>query len=107
MPNGDKPGDAAAEKWAERFEKLRREEELSLTRLDVRADMKSFGEEEISEVIDQRVLEAQRKKESDPPSSKASPLVIVHTVVKRLKGWPLVAVVIAGILAVLRWYGKL
>ena len=67
MTGGDKPGDATADKWRERFEQGRKESETALTRLEVRADMKSKGEEEISAVIDERTLEAQRSKSTDPP----------------------------------------
>jgi hypothetical protein len=65
MTGDSNRGDAAADKWRERFEKAQRETDNALTRLDVRADMKSMGEDEISEVIDQRTLEARKK--SDPP----------------------------------------
>ncbi len=72
MPNGEtKPGNASADRWRELFEQRRKEADAAVTRLEVRADMKSFGEEEISEVIEQRSLEAQRKKESEPPSGVA------------------------------------
>ena len=98
MPNGEKPGDAVAEKWAARFEKGRREEERSIDRLDVRADMKSFGEEEISEVIDQRAIERTKQREgSDPPSGNAK---AAATILKLLpEGWGRVVVVLAGIAA--------
>lgn len=97
MANGEqKPGDALADKWREQFDRDEREEELALTRLDVRADMKSMGEEEISSVIDQRALEARRKKDSEPPASKASPLVIVFTVAKKVPPWGAVIVILAG-----------
>ena len=97
---GDKErGDAVADKWRDRFEKAQRETDNALTRLDVRADMKSIGEDEISEVIDQRVLEAQRRKESDPPSGKVSPLVIIFTVVRKFPAWGAVIVALAAIAA--------
>ena len=73
--NGEKKhGDAAADKWREDFERRRKEADLALTRLEVRADMQSFGEEEDTGVIDQRTLERQQKREgSDPPPSKPTP----------------------------------
>lgn len=102
---GDKErGDAVADKWRDTFEKNRRESELALTRLDVRADMKSFGEEEDSAVIDQRALEAQRKKESDPPPSKASPMVIVLTMVRKFPPLGSVLVALAAIAALTYLY---
>jgi hypothetical protein len=91
---GDKEhGDAVADKWRDRFEKAQRETDNALTRLDVRADMKSFGEDEDSAVIDQRTLEAQRRQESDAPPSKVSVLVIVWTVAKKFP--PVGAVLVA------------
>ncbi len=101
MANGEaKPGDAAADKWRERFEKLRREEERAIDRLEVRADMKSMGEEEISEVIEQRALDRQRNREgSEPPPSKPTPLVVVLTVARKFPPWGAVLVALAGIAA--------
>lgn len=85
MTRDTKPGDAVADKWRETIEKNRRESDLSLTRLEVRAEMKSSGEEELSDVIDRETLERQRKKETDSEApSKASPTVIVLTVVRKL-----------------------
>lgn len=106
MANGEaKPGEALADKWRERFEKDRREEELALTRLDVRADMKSMGEDEISEVIDQRALE-RHKKDSDAPPSGHSKIAI--SLVKAVKGWPqaLVALGIIALVAFWLWLRK-
>jgi hypothetical protein len=100
MANGEtKPGEALADKWRERFEHDARQEELALTRLDVRADMKSMGEDEISSVIDQRALEAQRQKGSEPPSGKATPLVVVLTVARKFPPWGAVLVALAAIAA--------
>lgn len=98
MANGEaKPGEALADKWREQFEKDRREEELALTRLEVRADMKSMGEDEISEVIDQRTLE-RHKKDSEPPA-KAGVLVIVQTVARKFPPWGAVIVALAALAA--------
>ncbi len=101
--NGDKPGDAVADKWAEEFERNRREREKKLTRLEVRAEMKSRGEEEISEVITQRALEAQRKKDSEPPS-KANPVVVVLAIVRKFPPWGAVIVAVVLGLAALGAY---
>lgn len=95
MTGESKPGKASADKWRDEFEKNRKESDNSLTRLEVRAEMKSFGEEENSAVIDQRTLEAQHKKESEPPS-KVSPLHIVLAVVRKFP--PVGAVIVAVVL---------
>lgn len=85
MTGNSKPGEASADKLREEFEKNRKESDLSLTRLEVRAEMKSAGEEELSGVIEQETLERQRKKETDSEApSKASPTVIVLTVARKL-----------------------
>lgn len=98
---GDKArGDAVADKWRDTFEKHRRESDLELMKLEIRADMRSSpDEDEDTGVIEQRALEAQRKKDSEPPSSKASPLVIVLTVVRKFPAWGAVIVALAAIAA--------
>lgn len=101
MTGDGKPGDASADRWREEFEKRRKESDLALTRLEVRADMKSAGEEELSDVIDRETLERQRAKaavESEPPS-KASPTVIVLTMVRKFPAWGAVIVALAAIAA--------
>ncbi len=95
----EKPGDAVADKWSEQFEKSRKESDLALTRLEVRSEMKSAGEEELSDVIDQRTLESQSRKEESYPPSKASPMVIVLTVAKKFPAWGAVIVALAAIAA--------
>ena len=94
-----KRGDAVADKWRERFELTRQESEAALTRLEVRATMKSKGEEEISSVIDERTLEAQRRKMSDPPSKDklwAMPVVIVRRVSPTAQAWLTALALILG-----------
>jgi len=90
MTDETKPGVASADKWRERFEHGRQKSEASLTRLEVRAEMKSAGEDEISAVIDERTLEAQRRKMSDPPGKDklwAIPVVIVRRVSPTALAW--------------------
>lgn len=97
MTGNDKPGNALADKWREKFEHNRKETDLPLTRLEVRADMKSCGEEELSDVIDRETLERQKVKaiESEPPS-KANLYVIGLTIVKKFP--PMGAVIVAVVL---------
>lgn len=99
MPSGgEKPGDAKADLTREVFARNDDALDNAITRLEIRADMKSLGEEEISAVIDQRALEVQRQKESDPPS-KATPMVVVLTVVRKFPAWGAVLVALAAIAA--------
>lgn len=101
MTGESKPGDAIADKWQERIEKDRKETDVSLTRLEVRAELKSAGEEELSGVIEQETLARQRIKEaaSSEPPTKASPAVIVLTVVRKFPAWGAVIVALAVIAA--------
>ncbi len=105
---GDKErGDAAADKWRDTFEKNRRESDLSLTRLEIRAEQRSeHGEEEDTGVIHLRAQErvAARKSDSDAPPSKVSPLVIVLTVVRKFPAWGSVLVALAAIAALTYLY---
>jgi hypothetical protein len=99
MTGETKPGEATADKWRERFEHNRQESESSLTRLEVRVDMKLKGEEEISAVIDERTLEAQRRKASDPPTKDklwAIPVVIVRRVSPTALAWLAALALILG-----------
>jgi hypothetical protein len=99
MSGETKPGEASADKWRERFEHKRKESEVALTRLEVRADMKSKGEEEISSVIEERTLEAQRRKMSDPPGKDklwAIPVVIVRRVPPVALAWLTALALILG-----------
>lgn len=101
MTGSEKPGDAVADKWQERIEKLRKETDVPLTRLEVRAELKSAGEEELSDVIERETLERQRIKAvaaSDPPT-KASPSIIVLTVVRKFSGVGALIVALAAIAA--------
>jgi len=101
MSGSGKPGESLADKWRETFEKNRKESDLSLTRLEVRAEMKSAGEDELSDVIDRETLERQKVKEAieSSPPSKASPYVIVLTVVRKFPAWGAVIVALAAIAA--------
>lgn len=100
----DKRGDAVADQWREKFDKNRRERELSTERLRIRAEMRSQDLEEDTGVIHREALERQRKKESDPPSGKAK---AAATILKLLpEGWGRVIVVLAGMAMVTYLAGK-
>jgi hypothetical protein len=100
----DKRGDAVADQQREKFLKGRRETDLALTELDIRADRRSQDFDEDSAVILQEALERQKKKESDPPSGKAK---AAATILKLLpEGWGRVIVVLAGMAMVTYLAGK-
>lgn len=108
MTGDSKRGDAAADKWRETFDRNRRETDVSLTRLEIRAEQRSeHGFEEDTGVIhlqaDQRVAE-RAKTDSEAPPSKVSPLVIVLTVVRKFPAWGSVLVALAAIAALTYLY---
>jgi len=101
MTGNEKRGDAKTDVALEKFKRLDSEIDRSITKLEVRADMKSAGEEENSAVIDQRTLEAQRKKESEmPPGNGYSQQAVL--LVRSVRGWPQ-ALVGLGILILIGW----
>lgn len=100
----DKRGDAVADQWRERFSKGRRDTDLALTELDVRAELKSQNFEEDSAVISREALERQQKKDSEPPNGKAK---AAATILRLLpEGWGRVLVVLAAIAAATYLAGK-
>lgn len=103
--NGVKRGDAVADQWRDKSDRNRRERELAIERLRQRANMRSNpDEEEDTGVIERRALEAQRRKDSEPPSGKAR---VAVSVLKLLpEGWGRVLVVLAAIAAVTYLVGK-
>lgn len=98
MTSDEKRGDAVADQWRERFSKGRRETDLALTELDVRAEQKSMNLEEDSAVIHREALERQNRKDSEPPA-KAGVLVIVQTVARKFPPWGAVIVALAALAA--------
>jgi hypothetical protein len=102
MTGDDKPGAASADKWRETFEQNQKETDLALTRLEIRAEQRSAPDvEEDSAVIHKEALQrvAAREVDTDAPPSKASPTVIVLTVVRKLP-WPaLMFLGVAGLAA--------
>ena len=102
MTGDGKPGDASADKHRETFERNRKATDLALTRLEVRAEQRSEGgEEEDTGVIHVKAAQivAQRAADSDSPPSKASPMVIVLTVVRKFPAWGAVLVAVVAIVA--------
>ena len=105
MTGDSKPGDAKADMSRDEFDKNRRDREEAITRLEIRAEMRSQGDDEISEVIDQRALEAQRRKQSDPPGGYGKDAA---GLIKAVKGWPqavfgLGLLLLLGFCAWLKW----
>lgn len=80
----------------EEYAPLDRERALAIERVRVRAELKSIGEDEPD--TGRIEVEALRRTEgSDPPPSKANPMVIVLTVVKKFPAWGAVIVALAVI----------
>lgn len=100
MPGSEKPGDAKADVAREKFKRNNDALDDAITRLEIRAEMKSLGEDEVSAVIDQRALEAQRKKESEPPSGYARQATWF---IRSVRGWPQAVVGLAA-LALAAWW---
>lgn len=99
MSGDSKRGDAVADKWREAFEKNRRETDLSLTRLDVRTEMRSADFEEVTDVINARADERLAERPSSDPPAKPTPLVVVLTVARKFPPWGAVIVALAAIAA--------
>jgi hypothetical protein len=99
VTGGEKPGDAKADQWRERFEKGRKESDLALERLKIRAEMRSANWEEDSSVIHMQAAANMKAKESEAPSSKTNVFIIIGTAVKKLPPWGTVIVLLAAIAA--------
>ena len=98
MANGStKPGDAVADKSRDEMRQLERGFENAVQKLHIRADMRSNPDEvEDTAVIERRALEAQRRKESDPPSGYGKQAA---GLIRAVKGWPQAAFGIALLVA--------
>lgn len=94
-----KPGDAKKDRVQEELDKLIKEAELANLRVGMRAEMRSAGEEEISSVIDQRLLETQLRRASQPDSGTPAQVKGLARVLELLPMWGRVAVVLALIAA--------
>jgi len=104
MTGGQKRGDAIADVAREKFKANDQSLDGAITKLEFRADMRSAGEEEISAVIDERTLEAQRRKTSDAPGKDklwAIPVVIVRRVSPTALAWLAALALILGALVYL------
>lgn len=100
MSGSGKPGDAIADKARDTFAKNDRDLDSAIMRLEVRAEMRSAGEDELSSIIDQRTVEAQKQKENSlraPPSGYSKDAVLF---IRSVRGWPQ-AIVGLGLLAFL------
>jgi hypothetical protein len=99
MTDESKPGVAVADKWRETFEASRKETDLALTRLEVRAEQRSFGDPEDTGVIHveaaKRVAE---RMETDPPKS-VGPVQVIFVMARKFPPWGAVLVALAAIAA--------
>lgn len=99
MTGNEKPGDAKADVAREKFNANDQALDAAITTVEVRAKMRSAGEDEISSVIEQRVLEEQRRKASNPPPVSGYSKDAIWFI-RSVRGWPQ-AVVGLGLLAFL------
>lgn len=102
------PERARADVLREQYLKNEKERELAIARLEIRAEMRSNADEEITGVIDQKALEVATRRENErvadsslnaPPQRSVTVWNVVYTSAKRLPPWGLVAVLMAGIAA--------
>lgn len=101
---GDKErGDAVADKWRDTFEKNRRESDIALTRLEVRAEQRSeHGEEEDTGVIHLRAQErVAARVGSDPPKAAKGIVAVLNAVKTPAQALALVAILIALVVLIL------
>lgn len=102
MTGETKPGDAVADKWRETFEKNRRETDLALTRLEVRAEQRSADFEEDSAVIhmeaEQRVA---ARTGSDPPKAAKGIVHVLNAVKTPAQAIVALAIVVAIVVLIL------
>jgi hypothetical protein len=104
MTGDSKPGDAVADKWRDVFDRNRRERELAVARLEVRAEQRSAPDvEENTGVIHREALarQAQREAERSADSSPPRPTVLHVTlaVARKFPPWGAVLVALAAIAA--------
>jgi hypothetical protein len=99
MTGGEKPGEAMADKARDEFDRNRREREIAIERLKVRAEIRSSPDEDDEDtgVINLRAEQRVAKRESLPAAAKG-----VVAVLGGVKGWAHVAalaILVAGLLA--------
>ena len=105
MPNGsEKPGEALGDRVRDEFDKNRRERELSVARLEIRAEQRSAPDvEENTGVIHREALalqsrrEVERRQGSDPPSGHAKEGIAL---VRSVRSWPQAVVAVAFLVVV-------
>jgi hypothetical protein len=102
MTGDTKPGDALADRARDEFERNRRERELSIERLRIRAEMRSaHDEDEDTGVIHTRAAERVGRPKSDPPKAAkgiAHVLSAVRTPAQALVALAIVAAIVVLIL---------
>jgi hypothetical protein len=105
MTGDSKPGDAVADKWRDVFDRNRRERELAVARLEVRAEQRSAPDvEENTGVIHREALERQAQREAERAAADSSPprptvLHVTLAVARKFPPWGAVLVALAAIAA--------
>ncbi|HEX6826574.1 MAG TPA: hypothetical protein VF077_09700 [Nitrospiraceae bacterium] len=104
MAGSGKPGDALGDRARDTFNKNDKILDRAITKLEVRAEMRSAGEEELSGIIEERTLkEVQRKEASTRPPTGYSKDAIWF--IRSVRGWPqaIVGLGLLAFLAFLAW----
>lgn len=95
-----KPGDALADKARDEFDKNRRERELSIERLKVRAEIRSSpDEEEDTGVINLRAQQNMAAREPENTPARPTVLHVTLTLARKFPPWGAVLVALAAIVA--------
>lgn len=99
MSGSGKQGDAIADMTRDKFAQNDKTLDSAIMKLEIRAEMRSAGEDELSGIIEERTLEAQRKKDNSlrAPSGYSKDAVWF---IRSVRGWPQ-AIVGLGLLALL------
>ncbi len=102
MTGDSKRGDAVADKWRETFQRNRRETDVTLTRLEVRAEQRSADFEEDSAVIhmeaDKRVAS---RAGSEPPKGAKGIVAVLNAVKTPAQAIVALAIVVALVVLIL------
>lgn len=102
MTGDSKPGDAVADKWRDVFERNRKERELAVARLEIRAEQRSAPDmEEDTGVIHREALARQARPPSDPPKAAKGVVAVLNAVKTPAQAIVALAILVALVVLVL------
>lgn len=96
-------GDAVADRWSDEFNKNRRETDIALTRLEVRAELRSVSEEDEDTGVVHRVAEERvaARTGSEPPKGAKGIVAVLNAVKTPAQAIVALAIVVALVVLVL------